>query len=101
MKYNTIIVYTQFAQDAEQILKRAERVLRWNWNLYGFKRISSGYQYVVTDGFGNPYGDERTLKLFGIAIEVPERMDYRTAMTYLRCGTTFVNCYAEYHFANI
>lgn len=101
MKYNTIIVYTMFAQEAEQILKRAERVLRWNWNLYGFKRIGSGYQYVVTDGFGNPYGDERVLKLFGIAIEVPERMDYRTAMTYLSCGTSFVNCYAEYHFANI
>ena len=101
MKYNTIIIYTMFAQEAEQILKRAERVLRWNWNLYGFKRIGSGYQYVVTDGVGNPYGNERELKLFGIAIQVPERMDYRTAMTYLRCGTTFTNCYAEYHFANI
>lgn len=101
MKFNTIIIYAQLAQDAEQILKRAERVLRWNWNLYGFKRIGSGYQYVMTDGFGNPYGDERVLKLFGIAIEVPESMDYRTAMTYLRCGDRMVNCYAEYQYANI
>ena len=100
MKYNTIIIYAQLAQEAEQILKRAERVLRWNWNLYGFKRIDSGYQYVVTDGFGNPYGDERVLKLFGIAIEVPEYMDHLTAMTYLRCGTNVVNCYAEYHYTN-
>ena len=99
--YNAIILYTQLAQDAEQILKRAERVLRWNWNLYGFQRLGSGYEVVTTDGFGNPYGAERDLKLFGIAIKVPEYMDYRTAMTYLQCGTTFVNCYAQYHFTNV
>lgn len=98
--FNTIIIYTQLAQDAEQILKRAEHVLRWNWNLYGFKRINSGYQYVMTDGFGNPYGDERELKLFGIAIEVPERMDHRMVMAYLECGDRMVDCYAEYHYAN-
>lgn len=98
--YNTIILYAT-AQDAELVLKRAERVLRWNWNLYGFKRINSGYQTIMTDGFGNPYGDEREMRLFAIAIEVPERMDYRTALTYLRCGSTFINCYAEYHFTNI
>ena len=98
--YNTIIVYTLIAEEAERILKTAERVLRWNWNLYGFKRIGSGYQYVMTDGFGNPYGGERMLKLFGIVIEVPDSMDYRTAMTYLSCGTSSVSCYAEYHFAN-
>lgn len=98
--YNTIILYTQLAQEAEQILKRAERVLRWNWNLYGFQRLGSGYEVIITDGFGNPYGDERELKLFGIAIKVPEGMDYRTAMTYLSCGTRAVDCYAEYHYTN-
>ena len=99
--FNTIIIFTQFSQDAERILKHAERVLRYNWNLYGFQRIDSGYEVVTTDGFGNPYGDERELKLFGIAIKVPESMDYRTAMTYLRCGDRLVNCYAEYQFTNI
>lgn len=99
--FNAIIIYTQLAQDAEQILKRAERVLRTNWNLYGFQRLGSGYGVVMTDGFGNPYGDERELKLFGIAIKVPEYMDYRTAMTYIECGAQAVNCYAEYHFAGI
>lgn len=99
--YNTIILYTLRSEEAEQILKRAERVLRWNWNLYGFQRLGSGYEVVMTDGFGNPYGDERELKLFGIAIKVPEYMTYRTAMTYLQCGTTLVNCYAQYHFTNI
>ena len=98
--FNTIIIYAT-CEDAEQILKRAEHVLRLNWNLHGFKRIDSGYQYVTTDGFGNPYGSERVLKLFGIAIEVPECMDYRTAMTYLQFGTTSVSCYAEFHFTNI
>ena len=96
--FNAIIVYTQFSEDAERILKHAERVLRYNWNLYGFQRLGSGWQLVETDGFGNPYGDERELKLFGIAIKVPESMDYRTAMTYLRCGDRMVNCYAEYHY---
>lgn len=100
MKYNTIIVYAT-AQDAEQILKHAERVLRQSWNLYGFKRIGSGFQTIVTDGFGNPYHSDRELKLFGIAIKVPERMDYRTAMTYIEYGARFVGCYAEYHFTNI
>lgn len=99
--FNTIVIFAQLAQDAEQILKHAERVLRYNWNLYGFQRISSGYEVVTTDGFGNPYGDERELKLFGIAIKVPESMDYRTAMTYLRYGDRKVNCYAEYQFTNI
>lgn len=98
--YNTIILYAQLAKDAEQALKRAERILRWNWNLYGFQRLNSGYKVVITDGFGNPYGDERELKLFGIAIKVPEGMDYRTAMTYLTCGVHSVGCYAEYHYAN-
>lgn len=96
--FNAIIVYTQFSEDAERILKHAERVLRYNWNLHGFQRLGSGWQLVETDGFGNPYGDERELKLFGIAIKVPESMDYRTAMTYLRCGDRMVNCYAEYHY---
>ena len=77
--YNTIIIFTQLSQDAERILKQAERVLRYNWNLYGFQRLGSGYEVITTDGFGNPYGDERELKLFGIAIKVPEHMDYRTA----------------------
>ena len=95
--FNTIIIYTQLAQDAEQILKHAERVLRLNWNMYGFKRIDSGWMQITTDGFGNPYNRERELKLFGIAIEVPKAMDYRVAMTYLRCGDRKVNCYAEYH----
>jgi len=99
--FNTIILYTQFAQDAEQILKYAERVLRYNWNLYGLQRLGSGYEVVTTDGFGNPYGDERKLRLFGIAIKVPEYMDHRTAMTYLEYGNHRVNCYAEYHYANI
>ena len=99
--FNTIIIFTQLAQDAEQILKHAEHVLRYNWNLYGFKRISSGYEVVTTDGFGNPYSRERELKLFGIAIEVPECMDYRTAMVYLEYGNHVVNCYAEYHFAEL
>lgn len=99
--YNVIIIYTQLAQDAERILKQAERVLRYNWNLYGFQRIGSGYEVVTTDGFGNPYGDERELKLFGIAIKVPESMDYRTAMAFLRCGDRMVNCYAEYYYTNI
>lgn len=99
--FNTIIVYTQSSQDAERILKHAERVLRYNWNLYGFQRIGSGYEVVTTDGFGNPYGDERELKLFGIAIKVPESMDYQTAMTYLRCSDRLVNCYAEYHYATL
>ena len=98
--YNTIILYTQFSQDAEQILKRAERILRWNWNLYGFQRLGSGYEIVTTDGFGNPYGDERELKLFGIAIKVPDCMNYRIVMTYLSCGTHAVDCYAEYHYTN-
>ena len=98
--YNTIIIYAT-NEDAELILKHAERVLRWSWNLYGFKRIDSGYQYIVTDGFGNPYHGERELKLFGIAIQVPERMDYRTAMTYLEYGARCAHCYAEYHFTNI
>lgn len=98
--YNTIVLYTQLAQEAERILKQAERVLRHGWNLDGFKRLGSGYEVVMTDGFGNSYGDERNLKLFGIAIKVPEYMDYRTALTYLQCGTTFVGCYAEYHFTN-
>lgn len=99
--YNAIILYTLQAQEAERILKRAERVLRWNWNLYGLQRLGSGYELVTTDGFGNPYGGERELKLFGIAIKVPDCMDYRTVMAYLRCGTTLVNCYAEYHFTSI
>lgn len=99
--FNTIIIYTRLAQDAERILKQAERVLRYNWNLYGFQRLGSGYEVVTTDGFGNPYGDERELKLFGIAIKVPEHMDYRTAMAYLRCGDRMVNCYAEYYYTNI
>lgn len=98
--FNTIIIYA-LAQDAERILKNAERVLRANWNLYGFHRLGSGYEVIVTDGFGNPYGGERKLRLFGIAIAVPEGMDYRTAMTYIECGTRMVNCYAEYHFASI
>ena len=100
MKFNTIIIYAT-NEDAEQILKYAERVLRLNWNLYGFKRIGSGYQYVMTDGFGNPYGNERLLKLFAIAIEVPECMDYRTVTTYLHEAACHVNCYAEYHFVNL
>lgn len=98
--YNTVIIYTQLAQDAEQILKRAERVLRHNWNLYGFQRLGSGYDTIMTDGFGNPYGGERELRLFGIAIKVPEGMSYRAAMTYIECGDSVVDCYAEYHFAN-
>jgi len=96
--FNTIVLYTQFAQDAEQILKHAERVLRYNWNLYGFQRIGSGYEVITTDGFGNPYGNERELKLFGIAIKVPESMSYRIAMTYLEYGNHKVGCYAEYHY---
>ena len=99
--YNTIIIFTQLSQDAEHILKHAERVLRYSWNLYGFQRLGSGYDTIMTDGFGNPYGDERELKLFGIAIKVPNGMDYRTVMTYLRCGDRMVNCYAEYHYMNI
>jgi len=99
--FNTIIIFTQLVQDAEQILKHAERVMRNNWNLKGFKRIGSGYQTVVTDGFGNPYSHERELRLFGIAIEVPESMDYRMAMTYLDYGNRKVDCYAEYHFAEL
>lgn len=99
--FNAIAIYTLSCEDTERILKHAERVLRYNWNLYGFQRINSGYEVVMTDGFGNPYGDERELKLFGIAIKVPECMDYRTVMTYLRCGDRMVNCYAEYHYANI
>lgn len=99
--FNTIILYTQLAQDAEQALKRAERILRWNWNLYGFQRLGSGYEVVMTDGFGNPYGGERELKLFGIAIKVPENMDYQTVITYLSCGVHAVNCYAEYRYTNI
>lgn len=98
--FNTIIIFTQLAQDAEQILKHAEHVLRYNWNLYGFQRIGSGYEVVMTDGFGNPYGGERELKLFGIAIKVPEYMGYRTAMAYLEYGNHVVNCYAEYHYTN-
>jgi len=100
MKFNTIIIYAA-REDAEQILKHAEHVLRQSWNLYGFQRINSGYEAIVTDGFGNPYPGERELKLFGIAIKVPERMDYRTAMTYLECGARSISCYAEYHFTNI
>lgn len=98
--YNTIIIYTQIAHDAERILKRAEHVLRYNWNLYGFQRIDSGHNIVITDGFGNPYGDERELRLFGIAIKVPDCMDYRMVMAYLKCGNTMVGCYAEYHYTN-
>ena len=100
MKFNTIIIYAT-NENAEQILKHAERILRFSWNLYGFKRIDSGYQYVVTDGFGNPFPGERVLKLFGIAIEVPECMDYRTVVTYLHEAARHVNCYAEYHFVNL
>lgn len=99
--YNTIIIFTQLSQDAERILKQAERVLRYNWNLYGFQRIGSGYEVITTDGFGNPYGDERELKLFGIAIKVPEGMDYRVAMTYLEYGNHMVGCYAEYQYATV
>lgn len=99
--YNAIVIYTQLSQDAERILKHAERVLRYNWNLYGFQRLGSGYEVVTTDGFGNPYGGERELKLFGIAIKVPETMDYRVAMTYLECGNHVVGCYAEYHYATL
>lgn len=99
--FNTIIIYTQHAQKTELILKHAERVLRYNWNLYGFQRLGSEFQMVITDGFGNPYGDERELRLFGIAIKVPDCMDYRTVMTYLRHGDRMVNCYAEYHYTNI
>lgn len=98
--YNTVILYAT-NEDAERILKHAEHVLRYNWNLYGFKRIGSGYQDVLTDGFGNPYGGERVLKLFGIAIEVPEHMDHRTVVAYLSAGAHRFNCYAEYHFANL
>lgn len=98
--YNTIILYTQFAQDAEQALKHAEHVLRWNWNLYGFQRLGSGYEVVITDGFGNPYGNERKLKLFGIAIKVPEYMNYQTAVNYLLCGVRKVNCYAQIQYTN-
>ena len=99
--FNTIIIYTQLAQDAERILTQAERVLRYNWNLYGFQRLGSGYEVITTDGFGNPYGDERELRLFGIAIKVPENMDHRIAMTYLECGNRVVGCYSEYHYMSI
>lgn len=100
MKYNTIIIYA-LGQDAERILKYAEHVLRHSWNLYGFKRINSGCQTIMTDGFGNPWPNERELKLFGIAIAVPEHMDYRTAVAYLDCACRVVNCEAIYHFAII
>lgn len=100
MKFNTIIIYAT-NENAEQILKHAEHILRFSWNLYGFKRINSGYQTIMTDGFGNPYGNERLLKLFAIAIEVPECMDYRTVTTYLHEAACHVNCYAEYHFVNL
>lgn len=100
MKFNTIIIYAT-CEDAEQILKHAEHVLRQSWNLYGFQRINSGYETVVTDGFGNPYPGEREIKLFSIAIKVPERMDCRTAITYLECGACSASCYAEYRFTNI
>ena len=99
-KYNAIAIYA-LGQDAEQILKYAERILRWNWNLYGFKRIDSGYQTIMTDGFGNPWAHERELKLFGIAIEVPECMNYRTVLTYLSEGARHFNYCAEYHLAYI
>ena len=97
--YNVIIIYTQIAEDAERILKYADQILRYNWNLYGFQRLGSGCEVVTTDGFGNPCHGERELKLFGIAIKVPETMSYRTAMTYLEYGNRRVNCYAEYHYA--
>ena len=99
--YNTIILYTLRAEEAERILKYAEQVLRYNWTLYGFQRLGSGYEVVTTDGFGNPYGDERELKLFGIAIKVPEHMDHRMVMSYLEYGNHRVGCYAEYHYTNI
>ena len=98
--YNAIAIFA-LGQNAEQILKYAERILRHNWNLYGFKRIGSGYQTIMTDGFGNPYSHERELKLFGIAIEVPEGMDYRTAQTYLSEGARRLNYCAEYYFTCI
>lgn len=98
--FNAIIVYAM-AQNAERILKSAEKALRRNWNIYGFKRVGSGYSTITTDGFGNPYPGERELKVFGIAIEVPENMDYRTAMAYLNYGARVANCHAEFHYTNI
>ena len=98
--YNAIIIYAT-AEDAEAILKQAERLLRSHWNLHGFKRIGSGYQTITTDGFGNPFGDEREMRLFGIAIEVPEHMNYRMVMAHLEYGNHKVGCYAEYYFTNI
>lgn len=100
MKYNTIILSTLLASETEQALKYAERILRRYWNMYGFKRIGSGFQTILTDGFGNPYSHERMLKVFSIAIEVPETMDYHVVETYLLCGVRRVNCYADIYYAN-
>lgn len=98
--FNTIVIYTVIAEDAERVLKTAEQVMRQYWNLYGFQRLGSGYTTIVTDGYGNPYGQERELKVFGIAIKVPEHMDYRTALTYLDCGRTKANVYSDHYLYN-
>ena len=79
--FNTIILYTQVAQDAEQILKHAERVLRWNWNLYGFQRLGSGYEVVTTDGFGNPYVSSSCS-----ALPLRCLSTWTTARQWLSCG---------------
>lgn len=99
--YNAIAIYTVNSQDAEKILKRAEQLARLSWNLYGFQRLDSGYETITTDGFGNPYGHERKLKVFGIAIKLPEYMDHRTALAYLDYGARFAECSAEYYLTNI
>lgn len=99
--YNTIIIYTIMAQDAEQILKYAEQIARCNWNVYGLKRLGSGYTTITTDGFGNPYNRERELKVFGIAIEVPEAMGYRTLDAYIDAAVRRTDCYTERYYTNI
>ena len=99
--YNAIAICTVNPQDAEKILKRAEQLVRLNWNLYGFQRLDSGYETITTDGFGNPYSNERELKVFGIALKVPDHMDHRTALTYLERGAFFTKCSAEFYLTTI
>lgn len=99
--YNAIIFGTLSPLDAERALHHAERILRYSWNLYGFHRIGSGWEAVITDGFGNAYGNERKMRLFSIAIEVPAAMDYRTALVYIDYGLRVVNCEADIRLAEV
>ena len=90
-----VAIVTLNPADAELILKRADMLLRRHWNLYGFRRVNSGFETIETNEFGNPYSRPRELKVFGIVVEIPDAVGINTAEIYFRCGSLFAECHME------